>query len=459
MKRRIDKISHSEDNQLKCNALPRREFLKGAGLLALAAGVPVGRLGTYPASDCAVVHTLRIRKSRVELAAGHVIATTTYNGRVPGPTLRAVVGQRTIVDVYNETADPERIHWLGMGLDAAHDVPAGAMRRVALTPTRAGVSFYHSDVTAAADLGAGLYSGQAGLLLVDPAAKRGDYDREVLLLLKEFEPYLLRGQHGCEVGYRLFTINGHLLGHGDPIRVVAGERVLFHVVNASATETRVIGLPEHQFQVVALDGNPVPTSRRVATLRVAPTERVSAVVDMHSPGVWILGDLSDEDRTRGMGTTVEYAGRRGEAQWHRPAHEPWDYTWFGSERMRAPAEPLDLVIAHTSAPRGGFKRWSLNDAQGSALRPLQVGSRYRLRIRNASDDFCTLQLRQHPLELAAVDDCPTAGVVKDVMGIGPRGRVEVEFVARNVGRALLQSSRQLYRDFGLMAMLEFEEKG
>ena len=44
--------------------------------------------------------------------------------------------------------------------------------------------------------------------------------------------------HGYEVGYGLFTINGRMLGHGEPIRVKQGERVLFHVLNGSATEIR-----------------------------------------------------------------------------------------------------------------------------------------------------------------------------------------------------------------------------
>ena len=64
--------------------------------------------------------------------------------------------------------------------------------------------------------------------------------------------------HGYEVGYSSFTINGRMLGHGEPIRVKQGERVLFHVLNGSATEIRSLALPGHTFHVVALDGNPVP---------------------------------------------------------------------------------------------------------------------------------------------------------------------------------------------------------
>jgi len=79
--------------------------------------------------------------------------------------------------------------------------------------------------------------------------------------------------HGYEVGYRHFTINGKMLGHGEPIRVKQGERVLFHVLNGSATEIRSLALPGHTFRVVALDGNPVPTEARVPVLWLGTAER------------------------------------------------------------------------------------------------------------------------------------------------------------------------------------------
>src|SRR5262249_49578450 len=118
---------------------------------------------------------------------------------------------------------------------------------------------------------------------------------------------LSRGMpHGFEVGYRSFSINGRMLGHGEPIRVKAGERLLLHVVNGSASEIRSLALPGHSFRVVALDGNPVPTPAEVPVLWIGTGERVSATVEMSHPGVWILGDVGD-DRTNGMGVVVEYA--------------------------------------------------------------------------------------------------------------------------------------------------------
>ena len=145
-------------------------------------------------------------------------------------------------------------------------------------------------------------------MYIEPKQEPGRYDREVFLVLKEFEPTFSRGgdmamdflssgtriksleqtgesamkasiakgmPHGYEVGYGSFTINGRMLGHGEPIRVKQGERVLFHILNASTTEIRSLALPGHSFQVLALDGNPSRTRRRCrccgwARLNVSP---------------------------------------------------------------------------------------------------------------------------------------------------------------------------------------------
>lgn len=204
-------------------------------------------------------------------------------------------------------------------------------------PGRSGFRFYHTHLTPGADLTGGQYGGQVGPVYIEPKNERGAYDREVFLTLKEFEPTLSQGgdmpggflagypiadlkdkgeqqmaaslaagmAHGYEVGYGTFTINGRALGHGDPIRVKTGDRILLHVLNGSATENRSLALPGHTFTVVALDGNPVPNPVAVLVLWLGAAERISAIVEMRNPGIWILGDLSDDDRHAGMGIIIE----------------------------------------------------------------------------------------------------------------------------------------------------------
>ena len=104
---------------------------------------------------------------------------------------------------------------------------------------------------------------------------------------------------GLEVGYAMFSINDKAMGAGEPIRGQPGQRVLVHLLNASASMNRRIALPGHRFQIVALDGNPVPTPQAVDAIDIGPGERVDAIVEMNQPGVWILGTTNDDARTNG----------------------------------------------------------------------------------------------------------------------------------------------------------------
>jgi FtsP/CotA-like multicopper oxidase with cupredoxin domain len=422
-------------------ALGRRAFLKLSGAAAISPCLePLADAALRVAPQADPTHVLRIREARVELAPGHLITTLTYDGRLPGPLLRATVGQPMRVDVYNETDAAERVHWHGQdsALDAAAYVPARSMRRFEFKPTRPGLFFYHSHVVAAANLEAGLYSGQAGALLVDRGG--GSCHDEWVLVLNDCEPYLRRTRRGCEIAYRSLTVNGRIPGHGRAIRINFGERVLLHVLNASATEPRSLSLPGHSFVVTALDGNPVPLRARVAALNLSPAERISALVEAHAgmqePAEWIVRD----------------AGNEG-----------CDYTRFGSGKPREPdtGQPdtrLEMVLTRHDAARSGFNSWSINGMSFSATEPrplfnLRCGLRYRLRVRNTSDESLPLHLQGQQLEIVSVAGTPTAGVLKDVVTVGPRQELEVDFVADNPGPALFYCTRQLHRDFGLMALI------
>src|SRR5580704_18141436 len=99
-----------------------------------------------------------------------------------------------------------------------------------------------------------------------------------------------------------------MLGQGEPLKVKQGERVLFHILNASATEIRSLALPGHSFHVVSLGGNPVPNPVYVPVLWSGTAERISAVVERNQRGVWVMGDLADDDRGHDMGIVIEYDG-------------------------------------------------------------------------------------------------------------------------------------------------------
>nr|WP_231639823.1 multicopper oxidase domain-containing protein [Mycobacterium sp. Marseille-P9652] len=300
-------------------SIDRRDFLKG--LVSAGAGVAAAS-GCSPAAppgppNGKVDYTLRIGTGMVELAPDQVVSTLTYNGQFPGPLVRFKEGQRAWVDIVNDTDSPEQLHWhgqhVGTDVDGAAEegtpyIPARGSRRISFVPGPAGFRFYHTHVVPRDDLARGQYSGLVGPVYIEPKENPGTYDQEIFLTLKEFEPTFSRGgdmasdflageqdadlkergessmnaslaradPRGFEVGYGAFAVNGRMLGHGDPIRVQTGQRVLLHVLNGSATETRSLALPGHTFGVVALDGNPVPNPATVPVLWLGAGERISA---------------------------------------------------------------------------------------------------------------------------------------------------------------------------------------
>lgn len=497
----------------------RRNFLTLGGLAALAPALSLPRITAAhsratenpaggapaplggPAIEGKPDYTLHIAPGLVELASNHIVSTTLYNGQYPGPLVRLKEGKRAVIDLYNDTDTPELVHWHGQivpsDVDGASEegtpfLPAHSARRIAFVPRPAGLRFVHTHVPAYNDLARGTYTGQSAPVYIEPASHPGAYDREVFLVLKEFLPSFSRGgdmnqdfligaplgdlkrrgaaadeaargtPKGYEVGYDLFCINGRMLGHGEPVRVKAGERVLFHVLNASATEIRSLALPGHEFRVVALDGNPVPTPATVPVLWLGTAERVSAIVDMTHPGVWVLGDLADDDRHHGMGVVVEYAGAAGRPRWSKPKPFHWDYTLFSRKMPQAvtPDETIEMTFVKRNAAAQGFNLWTINGEPFSmqTLKPaytVHQGRRYRLKLRNASDDIHPVHLHRHSFELTRIAGKPTAGVMKDVVMLGGFQELELDFVADNPGPTLFHCHQQLHMDYGFMALFNY----
>jgi FtsP/CotA-like multicopper oxidase with cupredoxin domain len=493
----------------------RRSFLAATAVAAGAMCDPSRLFASIAAQDAESTaladYTLTIATTPLELAPNRILSVTTYNGQFPGPLLRFKEGRRVTIDIHNQTDRPEQVHWHGQTVPADVDgaaeegtpfVPSHGSRRISFVPGPAGLRFYHTHVRAGADLSAGQYSGLVGPVYIEPVANLGAYDQEIFLTLKEFQPTLSRGgdmaqdflsgptvpslkqrgesamqaslakgtPHGYEIGYDSFTINGRMLGHRDPIRVRHGQRVLFHILNGSAGEIRSLALPGHTFTIVAMDGNPLPAPVRVPVLWLGTAERISAMVEMRRPGKWIMGDLADDDRRHGMGIVVEYAGATGKPEWTAPLPYKWNYTRFGKPRATAPKpdetpEPeqiIDMLFEKQNAMDDGFNRWAINGVaypSEQMMAPpshrLQKGRRYRIRMRNASDDIHPIHLHRHSFELTRIAGQPTSGVMKDVVMVGGYQEVEVDFVANNPGPTLFHCHQQLHMDYGFMTLFDY----
>jgi FtsP/CotA-like multicopper oxidase with cupredoxin domain len=325
------------------------------------------------------------------------------------------------------------------------------------------------------DLSRGVYSGQFLPVYVEPKYSPGAYDQEIFLITHEWSAYQAteeeeesadestlhqvmgerRRQREAsmrEVYYRVASINGKSLGHAEPIRVKAGERLLLRFINASATQNINLALPGHRFQVVALDGNPVPSPAMVDVLELGVAERVDAVVAMNNPGVWILGSTDPAVRAKGLGIVVEYAHRGGSPIWTIPPESNWSYLLFGTKRRSPkPDEEIAMVIDRAHPDKLGMERWSINGEVYQEGRPphrLHQGRHYRIFFRNQTEEAHPLHLHRSRFQLSQVNGVGTGGVLKDVVVLKGYQTLAIDFVADQPGLFLFHCHQQQHMDAG-----------
>jgi FtsP/CotA-like multicopper oxidase with cupredoxin domain len=441
--------------------------------------------------------TLRIAPVTVELAPDRILSTIGYNGTSPGPVLRMKEGKPITVEVFNDTDTPELVHWHGFLIPSEVDgseeegtpfVPAHGSRRYSFTPGPSGSRWYHSHAMSMDDLHKGTYTGQFGFVYIDPASNPGAYDQELFLALRDWEPFystaamdtdemddpnapqperptiLNTAPNGLEVTSTTYSINDKALGAGEPIRVAAGQRVLFHFLNASAIENRRIALGGHKFQVIALDGNPVPTPALVETLFLGAGERICAIVEMNNPGNWILGAPEDPIREAGLGVLVEYANQHRNPQWIKPASLAYDCTLFGNPAGTIPSnaqnpsvQNLDMIFEKVPRGAGKFNTFLINGKPYPHADEfvLHQGQRYRLTMRNRTDDAHPLHLHRHRWEIVDLNGKPTSGVIKDTVIVPFYGRATVEFTADQPGLTLFHCHIQSHMDYGFKALFRY----
>ena len=200
----------------------------------------------------------------------------------------------------------------------------------------------------------------------------------------------------------------------------------------------------------------------VPVLWLGTAERVSTLVEMKHPRVWVMGDLAEDDRRHGVGIVVEYAEQKGRPQWIKPKPFRWDYTQFGVPNgvPRSPDDTIEITIVKHNGALNGFNQWTLNGEAFSmkTMKPMytvHAGRRYRLKFRNACDDIHPLHLHRHSFELTRIAGKPTAGVIKDVVMLGGYQELEFDFVADNPGLTLFHCHQQLHMDFGFMALFNY----
>ena len=452
----------------KCaGMITRRRFGQLSGLAAGQVLLPPAMRGAT-APDI----TLEIAPYTLEASPKRHIRTVAYNGQVPGPLLRMREGEEIAVEVHNRGTDAEVVHWHGLFLPSAIDgameegtpmIAPGGSARYTFKPEPSGFRWFHTHTFAGKNLTKAQYGGLHGFLWIEPRENPGRYDREVFLALHDWGGRFEGSDDGfMNPVYEASTINGKMLGAGEPIRVKQGERVMMHVLNSSPTEVHWIALAGHSFEVAALDGNAVPQTQTVPMLRLAPAERVSALVEMNHAGTWVLGEVRKHVQAAGMGLVVEYAGAAGPPVWTQPESLQWNYSQFAMPGDKKHADDdisrIELAFDSKFEGHGNEEVWRINGKSypHTDEPALQAGRRYRLVMKNLSMDDHPMHLHRHTFEVRQVSgSAELQGLRKDVLLVPAKTTAEVEFVANNPGNTLFHCHQQDHMDRGFMMVFRY----
>jgi FtsP/CotA-like multicopper oxidase with cupredoxin domain len=163
----------------------------------------------------------------IEIAPGLYFPSWTFNGNVPGPTIRATEGDRVRVTFVNLGSHPHTIHFHGWhppemdGSLPEHQVQPGDRFVYEFDADPSGLHLYHCH---AVPLKRHIHKGLYGLFLVDPREPRERAD-ELMMVMNGFDTNF---DSENEV-YAVNTVANHYMH--EPIRVSVGSLVRIYLAN------------------------------------------------------------------------------------------------------------------------------------------------------------------------------------------------------------------------------------
>ena len=222
-----------------------------------------GRTSKLPDGRTLREFDLTATQKDIEVAPGVTYAAWVYNGRIPGPTLRADEGDLVRERFTNATPHPHTIHFHGLhpaNMDGvagngAGDILPGRSTTYEFEAEPFGLHLYHCHVRPLAEhIGKGLY----GAFIIDPKQGRPPADEMVMVM------------HGLDTNFdgenEIYAVNGIGFAYMDPpVRVKRNELVRIHLVNITEFD------PINSFHVHGNFFNYFPTGTSLQPVELTDT--------------------------------------------------------------------------------------------------------------------------------------------------------------------------------------------
>src|SRR4051812_9696850 len=248
----------------------------------------------------------------VKQLGGDRVRMLSYNGSIPGPTLRVPQGCEVIVPVHNDGDVEATVHWHGLCLDNKYDgvpyetqdpIPIGGSFTYRLRFPHPGLYWYHPHIREDYGLDMGLY----GNIVVVPSDDEywPPVNREVVVTVDDvlIEDGKIAPFHQAGPNYVAMGRFGNVMLTGGEanlqVAARAGEVVRFYLTNTANTRIFNVRLPGARMKLVGGDSGRYEHETFVEEVLLAPSER--AIVDVHFDSA---GTFSLEHRTPGRTYTL-----------------------------------------------------------------------------------------------------------------------------------------------------------
>jgi FtsP/CotA-like multicopper oxidase with cupredoxin domain len=235
---------------------------------------------------------------RHEFTPGLVADCWGYNGRVHGPTIEAVEGDRIRVYVTNRLPEATTCHWHGVLVPSGMDgvgglnqkpIEPGETFKYEFTLRQHGTFMYHPHH----DEMTQMQLGMMGLFVIHPKEpEQNPPDRDYAILLSEWKIEV--GAHRPDpnemTDFNVFTMNARSFPGTETLVAQKGERVRIRIGNLSTMSHHSIHLHGASFTVVATDGGPIPKSAQwnenSLFVPTGTTRTMEFIAE--TPGDWVM---------------------------------------------------------------------------------------------------------------------------------------------------------------------------
>jgi FtsP/CotA-like multicopper oxidase with cupredoxin domain len=471
----------------------RRDILKttGAGLSMLA--LPAWG----PAAAAAGPLKLRASAFSQPIRPGGRTEVWGYNGTVPGPVLRFKRGDTARIAVTNDLPGKSltTVHWHGGRLPNAMDgVPfvtqepfgVGKTFNYEFAVPDAGTFWYHPHQLSFEQVGRGMF----GTFIVEED-KPLEVDRELVWVLSDFklEPSGRQVNDFGRIGDfggggrlgNVFALNGRETNADNRLEVHRNERIRLRLVNSATARIFLLDFRGQKPAVIAYDGQPVdPHPLPQGLLLLGPGMRTDLVLDIAGSAGQSFPVYDRRDKGYALATLV-VSGKpavrarplatpvrleRNALPEPDPAKLQEHYIVFEGGLLGKPAIGMLDGKPHRlpDIMREQGLSWTMNyqaehehALMHTPLFRFRKGEHIALKMINETEFEHPMHLHGHSFRVMRVNDRPTQlREFRDTVMVGPRGSVDIAFVADNPGEWMFHCHILEHAAGGMMGTVAVE---